>query len=159
MSARSRSARLAWWLAIGVLLLKSAVPMVAVGAAHLRGVGVAAVCPVYGVALPAALSGAGDRHGSHDRTTHGHAAHADHVAHDGGASGDPDEDAPALALHDGDHCALTALAALATGAATGQPFAGTQRGAGPAVVPRAIVNEDASAAWMARLEHGPPLLT
>jgi hypothetical protein len=45
------------------LLLKSAVPLFASHAAHLQGKGVAEVCAIYGVALPAARVGDAERAG------------------------------------------------------------------------------------------------
>ena len=63
----------------------------------MRGVLVAEVCAVYGVALPGA---------SHDE-------HAGHAHHHADPSGHGDQGSHSATAHIGDHCALTALAALA----------------------------------------------
>jgi hypothetical protein len=145
MTARSFSSRLALWAAVCTLLLKAAVPMLASAAAGLQGRSVAQVCTVYGVALPVSQ----DAHAGH------HAPAQHHADHDP----DHEHDSHALASHSGDHCALTALAALA--------MPDTSAGALPppcrvlvAGVP--IRHEpappDDCARWAARLKHGPPAL-
>jgi hypothetical protein len=131
-------------LAVFALLLKAAVPMLASAAAHLHGESVATVCDVYGVALP----GPKPRQEQHAQHT-GHVHHADQSVPDHGSK----------ALHSGDHCALTALAALVP-----QAFA-------PVAVPPVTLHRevrfpialvaprDANASWAARLMHGPPSLS
>jgi hypothetical protein len=167
MRRRSRFSSLAAWAAIGALALKAALPLLAAGAADLRGVAVAEVCPLYGVAMPAAAAPmampvavapmAGDPHAHHP---HHHAADADRAGAMSGSHATPpgDHEAPAGPHFDShrDHCALSALAALAVpdisplglapptvaiADSTSRPFA----------TPR-----DAAARWAARLRHGPP---
>jgi len=127
------------------LLLKAAVPMFAAGAAQMRGVPVAEVCTVYGVALPGPSGSGRSEHAGHAHHHAEHSGHEDHSKH-------------SAAAHSGDHCALTALAALAV-----------PDTAMPAVTPaHAVVFQlpsatctgfrDGCAAWAARLEHGPPAL-
>jgi len=142
MSRRSWSSRFALWAAVCALLLKAAVPTLAAGAAQMRGVPVAEVCTVYGVALPGS---------SPDE----HAHHAHHHEH----PGDEDHSSHSAAAHVGDHCSLSALAALALQDAPEFALA-PAHGAHTDVLPeRSIVFRDASAAWAARLQHGPPLST
>jgi hypothetical protein len=112
-----------------VLLLKAAMPMLASASAHAQGKAVVEVCTVYGVSL---------------------------VALDG------QDTAPApdhLASHGDQHCALSALTALIeapTGLALALP---ATRPADPAPHAQAQpLVPDASAAWVARLTHGPPAL-
>jgi hypothetical protein len=57
------SSRLTVWLFAALLLAKGAVPFLASAAAQLHGKGVADICPIYGVALPAAP--AVDPHAGH----------------------------------------------------------------------------------------------
>jgi len=143
----TRSSRFALWVAAGLLLLKSAVPMLAAAAAQMRGVSVAEVCTVYGVALPGVSQG----------TSHGE--HAHHAHHHADAPQPEDHGSHSAAAHSGDHCALTALAALgvsAAGAWTAMPVrAATLTAAAPSAC---RIGRDACAAWAAQLEHGPPFL-
>ncbi|WP_280151190.1 DUF2946 family protein [Piscinibacter sp. XHJ-5] len=134
----SRASWLTRWtvrLAVVALLLKAAVPMLASMAAQLQGASVAQVCDVYGVALP-----------SH----HDHAHHGEHAGHHG--EHHPGSDA----AHKSDHCALTALAALAPQAMAplSLPLAPPPLSDVQAHAPFAVA--DAAAAWIARLHHGPP---
>ena len=133
--------RFALWVAVCALVLKAAVPMFAAGAAGLRGVAVAEVCPVYGVALPGAQA---SQHAHHDHAHHGeHSGHEDHSQH-------------AATSHGGDHCALTALAALAVPDIAAPAIASPQRAATDLAIERGIAWRDESATWAARLKHGPP---
>ena len=129
MKFRHPSSRWALWVFAAALLLKAAMPMLASASAHAQGKAVVEVCTVYGVSL---------------------------VALDG------QDQAPAtdhLAAHGDQHCALSALTALV------EPDVGTQL-ALPAPLPVAPAPRvqapplvaDASAAWIARLKHGPPAL-
>ncbi len=141
MTRRAWPTSFALWAAVGALLLKSAVPLLAAGAAQMRGVTVADVCPLYGVAMPGA---AGSGHAGH---AHHHPAPAGHDEH-----GSHSTDA-----HTGDHCALTALAALAlpdlaAPGVTPAPSAAPERRSGATCAAR----RDACATWAAQLEHGPP---
>ena len=120
MSRPNRSSRHVLWGLALALLFKSAVPLLAAQAAALRGVSVADVCAIYGVAVPVPLE---HRHVPRDATSRSgmpgvsgmsampdmpgmadSAPHHDHGPHDGSA-------------HGGDHCALSALAAFAPPAA------------------------------------------
>jgi hypothetical protein len=143
MSLCSRSSRVALWAAVCALVLKAAVPMLAAGAAQMRGVPVAEVCTVYGVALPSA-SQAGHAHHPH----HHHGAQADHEDHSKHSA----------TAHSGDHCALTVLAALAVPDIVPPTVAPGHAVAAVRVADRSVVFRDASAAWAARLQHGPPSL-
>ena len=119
------------WALTLALLLKAAMPMLASASAHAQGKAVVEVCTVYGVSL-VALDG-------QDQTP---APATDH-----------------LAAHGDQHCALSALTALV------EPDVGTQL-ALPALLPIEPLPRvqapplvaDASAAWIARLKHGPPAL-
>ena len=149
MSRHSWSSRLALWAAVCALVLKAAVPMFAAGAANLRGVPVAEVCTVYGVALPNASLSAHAHHEHHDHAHHGeHAGHADHEDHSGHAA----------AAHSGDHCALTALAALSVPDLATPAIAAPHQATPDFIPERRIALRDADAAWAARLRHGPPAL-
>ena len=214
MSRLSRSSHIALWAAIFSLLLKAAVPLLAATAAELRGVPVASVCAIYGVAMPALGGGGGGAaHGAHvghiehtgsaESTPHAehggdvaqaahaehsaqveHPAHADpqerpaHAPHGSGAA-DAQPAAPAHAAlhahagpadpasHPGDpthaddkhgasHCALTALAALAVPDPAIAVVPRVRDDAPAHALNRAVAFHDASAAWIARLKHGPP---
>jgi hypothetical protein len=132
MSA-SRSSRIALWAAVFALLFKAAVPMFASQAAQWQGKSVAEVCTVYGVATVALVDDSGSRRN---------------------APGDRDS-APSGA-HQGDTCALNALAAAAEPTPHTSVFAAAaQAGAHDAALPRTRPR-DACTAWLARLKHGPP---
>ena len=146
MSRRSWSSRFALWAAVCALVLKAAVPLFAAAAAQLRGVPVAEVCTVYGVALPA------PSHDDHDE-------HAHHALHHGGHSGHEDHGSHDAAAHTGDHCALNALAALSAQETPTLGVVPAHAGASDTIPPRTVSLRDASAAWVARLKHGPPHLT
>jgi hypothetical protein len=130
MNAHTRSTRfthrLAIWVAMCALLLKAAVPLLASASAHAQGKTLVEVCTVYGVAT---------------------------VAVDGSSS-QPDPDHGTA--HQGDHCALNALMALAAPEpeALAVPIAGH---ANPAPISHPSSQApDACATWVARLKHGPP---
>jgi hypothetical protein len=112
---------------VGALLLKSAVPLFAAGAAQLRGVGVAEICPLYGVALSTSRQ------------------HADHAHHHHGASESTDDGTQLPATHAGDHCALISLGV----ASLSDPIFAWLNPPPESAAP--------SARWAARLEHGPPV--
>jgi hypothetical protein len=126
MSVRSRSSRVVLWAAMCALLLKAAVPLLASAAAAALDKSVAEVCTVYGVALP-------------DPRAQHHARH--HHVHDGHAAPGGHDDGSHVLAHQGDHCALSALAALATSTA---PHASLPPPAG-SVAPRAIAHATARA--------------
>jgi hypothetical protein len=126
---RHPSSRWALWVFAAALLLKAAMPMLASASAHVQGKAVVEVCTVYGVSL---------------------------VALDGQ---DPAPVPDHLAGHGAQHCTLSALTALIeppTGAAMALP-APLPAEPAPAVQARPLA-PDASAAWVARLKHGPPAL-
>jgi hypothetical protein len=126
---RHPSSRWTLWVFAAALLLKAAMPMLASASAHAQGKAVVEVCTVYGVSL---------------------------VALDG------QEPVPAsdhLADHGDQHCALGALTALIeppAGAAIAPPSPRPADCAPPVQVQP--LAPDASAAWVARLKHGPPAL-
>jgi hypothetical protein len=144
MRARSPSSRFVLWAAMFALLLKAAVPLLASVAAQARGVPVAEVCAVYGVALPAA----------HDA----HAGHHHHAQHEAPSTGQEHE-RHGLVTHGGDHCALQGLAALALPDIGPAGIVPTGRVEAPP--PRGHAQPAAAhdcAQWVARLKQGPPLL-
>ncbi|MBC8055380.1 MAG: hypothetical protein H7Y61_02240 [Rhizobiales bacterium] len=131
MIFRKPSSRWALWVFAAALLLKSAMPWLASASAELQGKTLVEICTVYGVSLvPLA--------GSVDDASH--------------------EPAPAHgAAHSGEHCALTALTALAAPLPSSFDMASAQ--ARTAAPPRAHPSSqapDACATWVARLKHGPP---
>jgi hypothetical protein len=144
MSVRSRSTRFVLWAAMCALLLKAAVPMLASAAAAAQGKSVAQVCAVYGVALP-------DPHAHHH--AHDHAQHPGHGQHDG-----HDPGSHTLAHH-GDHCALSALAGLATPGSSQLVLPLPPAQASPDTPPNVTaLAPDPHARWAARLKHAPPAL-
>lgn len=136
--------------AVFALLLETAVPMFASAAARAQGKSVADICAVYGVATVALQAADGD-HDEHE----GHADHADHADHSGH---DSDPGSHPGASHGSDHCALMALAALAPhDMGPGVLPTGTRRADSPRFASFDPI-PDASAAWAARLWHGPPVV-
>jgi hypothetical protein len=127
MKLRFTPKRWAAWAFAFALLLKAAMPLLATGSAHAQGKALVEVCTVYGVAT-LALDAGGSQPG-----------------HDGAPS------------HAADHCVLSGLVAFAgsDSLATVLPQAGGE----PVrrVSARADVAADACAAWLARLEHAPPV--
>jgi hypothetical protein len=132
--------RFALWAAVCGLLLRAAVPLFAVGAAHLRGVPVAEVCTVYGVAMPAASD----------------SMLADQAHHHDEHSGQQDYGSHSAAVHTGDHCALTALAALAAPESPTHAISAAHVATPALHSERGTVFRDRCAIWVARLKHGPP---
>lgn len=126
MSNRPWSTRLALWVALCALLLKAAVPLLASVSAQAQGLALVEVCTVYGVATVSV-----DGSNSQPAPDHGTA-------------------------HQGDHCALSALMALAAP----EPVSlAVPAGGISAVIPIAPASSqapDACATWVARLKHGPP---
>jgi hypothetical protein len=144
MSRRSVLTRFAFWLAAVAIVLRAAVPLLAVGAAQWRGVAVGSVCTVYGVVVP---DPAADGHAGH--ATH-HAAHAAHGGH--GDTGHGSDNA-----HGADHCALTALAGLGVSHAPAWPATAPRgRDLAEPVADASGAWADASATWFARRKQGPP---
>ena len=143
MWTRRRSSRFVLWAAAFALLLKAAVPMLASAAAHMQGKSVAEICTVYGVALPGAA-------GAHEHHHH-------HAVHDASHDSHESHDSHALGAHGGDHCALSALAALALPDL--QPAAlppAVVRHVAPAPVHREACARDDCGLWVARQKQGPP---
>lgn len=129
MIFRKPSSRWALWAFAAALLLKSAMPWLASASAQRQGKALVEVCTVYGVSLLPA----------------------------GGAHHEPAPDhAPA---HGSEHCALSALTALAN---AGPPALAVMpvplRDRVAARVRPALQAPDACASWVARLQHGPPAL-
>ncbi|WP_029001802.1 hypothetical protein [Azohydromonas australica] len=152
MSPPRQARGLARWVvqfAILALLLKAAVPLLASAAARLQGVAVGEVCELYGV--PPAQLTLQSLPAAHDDAHAAHAAHA--KAAEPASHGKGSE-----AAHRSDHCALAALAALAPQSLEAAtllaflPWESRAHGHAPA----ATAFRDASAAWAARLKHGPP---
>lgn len=129
MNRRLHPPRWALWVFAAALLLKSAMPFLATASAQWQGKTLVEVCTVYGVSL---VPLAAEPH----------------------APGDPTDPA---AGHASEHCALTALAALAPG---GTEPAGRGPQAADAADPPSlrtpVLRPDAGADWMALLHHGPP---
>ena len=131
MFARSRFRFAAFWMVAAALLLKAAVPLLAVAAAHAQGQALVEICTVYGIKTVAV-----DAQGQP-------------------AEGDPEHGAEAA--HADTPCALTGLLAVA-GAA---PVAGGQVPAVGRATPHQLAHApptrpDRSAHWFARLTHAPP---
>lgn len=125
----SLTQRWALWAFAMALLLKAAMPLLATASAELQGKTLVEVCTVYGVSF-VPLDGPG---------------------------GEPAPEP--MAQHGGDHCALTALAALAAP----EPLLALEaRALHEVPAPRAHPSSqapDACATWVARLKHGPPILS
>ncbi len=128
MTRRPWTLRIALWAAVGLLLLKSAMPLVASAVAQAQGKNLVEVCTLYGVAtvvldadgqpLPAGEHAAG-----------------------------------------GEHCALSALMALATpDVPPALPGGQVRAAAPPLLLPVAAPCRDACATWVALLHHGPPAI-
>jgi hypothetical protein len=131
---------MALWVAVCALLLKAAVPLLASTAAQSRGVAVAEVCSVYGVSVAAGADAAVQLH---------------HVGAEAG-SGSHDPNSQDSATHAGDHCALTALAALAPpDVAPGMVQPAAHECALPSAQRFAALH-DACADWVAQRKQGPP---
>jgi hypothetical protein len=131
MNSRKPSSRWALWAFALALLLKAAMPLLATASAELQGKTLVEVCTVYGVSL-VPLESKGQ-----------------------------EQPAPEpMAQHGGEHCVLTALATLA---APEPPVLGVAEAPQRmAFAPRAHSSSqapDACATWVARLKHGPPVLS
>ncbi len=127
MNFRQPSSRWALWVFAAALLLKSAMPWLASASAQMQGKTLVEVCTVYGVSL---------------------------VAQGGGAT-EPASDHPSG--HGSEHCALTALTALAQLEPPAlAPAPVLLQGALPHRAHPSSQAPDACATWVARLKHGPP---
>lgn len=123
----SRRASLSVWVFAAALLLKSAMPWLASASAQMQGKTLVEVCTVYGVSLVA----------------------------QGGDSREPAPDHPSD--HGSEHCALSALTALAPiEPAVFAPAPVLLRAAAPLRAHPSSQAPDACATWVARLKHGPP---
>ena len=119
--------RWALWVFAAALLLKAAMPLLATASAQVQGKTLVEVCTVYGVAMVP-------------------------------LAGDNQEPAPDhTAAHGSEHCALTALTALAAPDAASMDLVAVpiRDGAPPRAHPSSQA-PDACATWVARLKHGPP---
>jgi hypothetical protein len=118
------------WALVAALLLKSAMPCLANASAEMQGKTTVEVCTVYGVSMVSLDAGEHGPASDHDRTL-----------------GD-------------EHCALTALAAYAN-------VEPTLPAVSPATIARTVPSfawassngRDDCATWVARLKHGPPVLS
>ena len=130
MNLRKSSSRWALWAFAVALLLKAATPLLATASAELQGKTLVEVCTVYGVSL-VPLESPGQQ-----------------------PAPEP------MAQHGGEHCALTALAALALPEppALVPPPAPLHEAEAPRAHPSSQA-PDACATWVARLKHGPPTLS
>ena len=127
MELRQPASRWAAWAFAFALLLKAAVPMLASASAYAQGKALVEVCTVYGVAT-VGVDGRGTRPAPDHAGAHGQ-----------------------------DHCALTAVLALAAL----EPLAlalppETARRPVLGAPHRSPMAHDACAAWVARRKHGPP---
>jgi len=134
MNLRKPTSRWAFWLLAAALLFSGAMPLLASASAHAQGKSLVEVCTVYGVSLVAP---------SEPGNGPGHAPASDHAA-----------------PHASEHCALTALATLASPElpAIATPFRLRHEAPTLPAHPGAQA-PDACAAWVARLKHGPPILS
>jgi hypothetical protein len=124
---RHPSSRWALWAFAVALLLRAAMPLLATASAHAQGKTMVEVCTVYGVAL-VPLAGQGE---------------APATGHD--------------ARHGAETCALTALVALASAELPALGIVPARAGQAAGMGAHAPSPTcDASAAWAARLQHGPP---
>jgi hypothetical protein len=129
MTFRKTSHRWALWAFAAALLLKAAMPWLASASAEMQGKALVEVCTVYGVSLKPL------DHDSHSAPDHG-------------------------AAHDDAQCSLNALTALGTFTPPSlAPVQGDVRTPSPPVASASSEVPDASAAWVARLRHGPPAIS
>jgi len=127
MNFRRPSQRWALWVFAAALLLKSAMPWLASASAQMQGKALIEVCSVYGVSLVAPVGDAGEP--APDHTT----------------------------AHGSEHCALTALTALAPiEPAVFAPVPVLLHAASQPPAHPSSQAPDACATWVARLKHGPP---
>jgi hypothetical protein len=127
MKLGKHSSRWALWVFAAALLLKSAMPFLASASAHMQAKALVEVCTVYGVARVTPTDG-------------NHEPPADHSG-----------------AHGGEHCALTALTALATARPpTPTPLPPTSGTVALLATHPSSLAHDAAASWVARLKHGPP---
>ena len=130
MNLRKPTSRWAFWLLAAALLLNSAMPLLASASAYAQGKSLVQVCTVYGVSLVAP-----PQTGSEPASDH-------------------------ATPHASEHCALTALATLASPEPPAITTALVLRHKAPVLpVHPASRVPDACATWVARLKHGPPILS
>jgi len=153
-----RLCRLTRWtvhLAVGVVLLEAAMPMLACAAAQARGIPVTQLCHNYGVALPGQPAGPGARGRSDAPPEPAEPAeHAEPASEPDGDSHDESE-----SHRDRDDCPLRGLATLAPGELPDLRWAqaAPAETEAPPPAPRAAPR-DACACWAAALAHAPPAL-
>lgn len=134
MNLRKPTSRWAFWLLAAALLLNGAMPLLASASAHAQGKSLVEVCTVYGVLLVAPPQ-AGSEPGNEPASDH-------------------------AAPHASEHCALTALATLASPEPPAITTALVLRHKTPALPAYSACEvPDACAIWVARLKHGPPILS
>ena len=134
MNLRKPTSRWAFWLLAAALLLNGAMPLLASASAQAQGKSLVEICTVYGVSL-VARSEAGKELGN--------APASDHTA-----------------PHASEHCALTAFATLASFEPPAITTALVLRHKVPTLLAYpASQAPDACATWVARLKHGPPILS
>ena len=134
MNLRKPTSRWAFWLLAAALLLNGAMPLLASASAHAQGKSLVEVCTVYGVLLVAPPQ-AGTEPGNEPASDH-------------------------AAPHASEHCALTALATLASPEPPAITTALVLRHKTPSLPAYpASQAPDACATWVARLKHGPPILS
>ena len=147
MTRRSLISRLTLGVGVCALLLRAGMPWLAEGAAQQRAVGVAEVCSVYGVGLRFAAA----------RTPDELAPLAAPAVAVLAAPQQADQGSSPHPAHSGDHCALTALAALAPVVAA-LALAPPARTVGTELaLARCAPHPDACALWAARRKQGPPV--
>lgn len=130
MNLRKPTSRWAFWFLAAALLFNGAMPLLASASAHAQGKSLVEVCTVYGVSLVV-------------RPQTGSEPASDHAA-----------------PHGSGHCALTALATLASPEPPAITTAFVLRHKAPTLsVHPASQIPDACATWVARLKHGPPILS
>jgi hypothetical protein len=169
MSQRSWSQRIVLAAAALALVLKAAVPMVAAGAAELRNISVADVCPMYGVdmsamAMPAVepaqasqavVANGGEAATATSQLERGPSAFASTL----GDSGQPGPGHHGSSGHDersADSCALSALATFAAPDVDQASTPALRHAVATAAPLRGVAVHDACAQWSARLKQGPP---
>ena len=128
-------------LAVCALLLKAAVPLLAATAAQMQGLPVAQLCSLYGVATTRTSS----------------SGPIGHIHHHLAAGAGHDSDPHSAADHGHDHCALTAVSAMAVDHAAPVFLAPRDDAtASSAELGGDCAFCDECARWVARLAHGPP---
>lgn len=125
----SLTQRWALWAFAMALLLKAGMPLLGTASAELQGKTLVEVCTVYGVSVVPLESSR------------------------------QEQPAPeSMAQHGGEHCVLTALASLTATTVLGVVHVPQRQAAAPRAHSCSQA-PDACATWVARLKHGPPVLS